>query len=324
MKKIVMIRRTGLGDFIAGTVPICNYLEKIHGKCEFHFFMKKHNSFLVKYFFPDAHVYHIPSGNKYIQTLKTALQNAHIKPDIGFSPMPDYPKLNSLFLRLIGAKERYGRVTNSMFTQYFNHPYHCKDTSDLYNMSVGLCSLKYYDQTLSKIPQDCYPKFIQSLIAKHSLPETTLPKIMVEVSNNRPTSQLCQEKTATILNVLAQKFNFSVLITAKEKDYDKALSLKSNLNPHTTIFTTPNFDEFLSYVNAADIVLCGDGGLGHIAGALSKKVVALYGKTSIAHWGIIGDEVLHLYDEQDVNNISNSQIINTLSSYLTAINNPIK
>lgn len=32
MEKVVLIRRTGLGDFIAGMVPICNYLQGVYGK----------------------------------------------------------------------------------------------------------------------------------------------------------------------------------------------------------------------------------------------------------------------------------------------------
>ena len=58
MKKIVMVRRTGLGDFIAGMVPVCNLLKKKYGNVEFHLFMSKRNTELVKYFFPeDVYIY---------------------------------------------------------------------------------------------------------------------------------------------------------------------------------------------------------------------------------------------------------------------------
>ena len=40
MKKVAIIRRNGLGDFIAGTVPLCNYLvEKYNGNVKFFFFV---------------------------------------------------------------------------------------------------------------------------------------------------------------------------------------------------------------------------------------------------------------------------------------------
>ena len=316
MKKVVMIRRTGLGDFIAGTVPICNYLEKIYRECELCFFMKKHNSFLVKYVFPNAHVYNIPECNKYIQTLITALKYRHLNTDIGFSPMPDYPKLNSLFLYLINAKERYGRTTKNIFTKYFNHPYDCPGTAKLYESSVGLCSLKYYDKNITEIPIECHPKFNQNMISNHPLSKADTIQIMVEVSNNRNSSQLCADKTAKILNTLYKQYKFSILITAKVPDVDKASALKAKLDMPTDIFTTPIFDEFLSYVNASDIVLCGDGGLGHIADALDKKIVSLYGITSIPHWGIISDKVIHLYDHENINNIEDSKILDALTVQL--------
>ncbi|MGE4588025.1 MAG: glycosyltransferase family 9 protein [Acidaminococcaceae bacterium] len=313
MKKIVMIRRTGLGDFLAGMVPICNYLQIAYGKCDFYFFMNYRNVELVRYFFPDAHVYCIPKGNKYLKTLKTALKYRYIQPDIGFSPMPDYPKLNNLFLYLIGAKERYGRVT-SIISKTVNHPYSCSE-DELYKTSVALCSLKFFDHSIEKIPDEVYPEFNQELIQPYKCQYTGKKHIMVEVSNNRETSQLSNQKTADILNSFSNNYPFSVLITAKESDLPKAVDLKSLLKVDTEIYTTPNIHNFISYVNAADIVLCGDGGLGHIAGALNKKIVALYGKTSVEHWRIIGHEVLHLYDKNHVNNISNQKITTSLTSF---------
>lgn len=314
MKKVVLIRRTGLGDFIAGMVPICNYLQGVYGKCDFYFFMNDRNAELVKYFFPDAHIYCIPQkGNKYIKTLKTALKYRSIKPDIGFSPMPDYPKLNNLFLYLIGAKERYGRVT-SVISKAVNHPYSCTE-DDLYKNSVALCSLKFFDHNIKKVPYEVYPNFNQSLIKPYTYLCPGKIHIMVEVSNNRATSQLSNCKTADVLNALADSTQFSVLITAKESDHSKAEDLKSLLKVNAEIYITPNIHDFISYVNAADIVLCGDGGLGHIAGALNKRVVALYGRTSVDHWGILGHNVRHLYNSTDVNNINNQSIIGALQSF---------
>lgn len=309
-----MIRRTGLGDFIAGMVPVCNYLQHIYDKCDFYFFMNDRNTELVKYFFPDAHVYCIPKGNKYFQTLKTALKYRYIRPDIGFSPMPDYPKLNNSFLFLIGAKERYGRVTN-ILSKTVNHPYYCSN-DELYQNSVALCSLKFLDHNIKKVSDGVYPEFNQALIKPYKCEYADKIHIMVEVSNNRATSQLSNQKTAEILNSISNNHPFSVLITAKESDYAKADELKFLLTMNAEIYTTPNIHDFISYVNAADIVLCGDGGLGHIAGALNKKTVALYGKTSVEHWGIIGHNIIHLFDKNNVNNIPDNKITEALISFI--------
>ena len=315
MKKIVLIRRNGLGDFIAGMIPLCNYLQKIYDKCEFFFFMSEANSALVKYFFPNAHVIVIPNGNKYIQTLTTALKFRHIKPDIGISAMPDYVKLNTLFLFAIGAKDNYGRITNKIFSKVINHPYICSDVNDLFKYHVGLASLKFFDCNINEISKDIYPKFNKKLITPYK-PESEAPYIMVEISNNRPTSQLSNNKIAEIFNYLYKQHSFSVLITAKHADREKADALKSILNMGAEVYITQNIHDFISFVNAADIVLCGDGGIGHMSGALDKKTVALYGQTSVVHWGILADQVTHLYDSEDVNNIPDKDIIDAVAAYL--------
>lgn len=315
MEKIVVIRRNGLGDFIAGTVPVCNFLQNKYGECEFHFFMSEINFELVKYFFPKAHVYCIPKGNKYIQTLKTAFKNRHIKASIGFSPMPDYPKLNSLFLYFIGAKDRYGRITNHPFSKLLNKPYYYNNMNVLQKIHVALYNFKFFDDEISTINEHFYPRFNKKMIKSYT-PQSKSLQIMVEVSNSSHTCQLSNIKTSDILNSLYKKYNFSILITAKEKDYSKAFDLKNQLNMQSEIFTTSCIHDFISFVNASDIVLCGDGGLGHIAGALNKKIVSLYGGTSIKQWGILTQDVTYLYDKQNINNISSAKILNVLEKYI--------
>ena len=62
----------------------------------------------------------------------------------------------------------------------------------------------------------------------------------------------------------------------------------------------PSIHRFIAFVNKADVVLCGDGGLGHIAGALDKKVVAVYGRTLVKRWAVLGERVIHIYDPEDI------------------------
>lgn len=316
MKKIVMVRRTGLGDFIAGMVPVCNLLKKKYGNVEFHLFMSKRNAELVKYFFPeDVYIYIWTSGNKYIQAINLGLKYRKINPDIGLSPIPDWPKLNNLFLFLIGAKERYARVNQKLLSRIFiNHPLKMDDDM-IHSYHVGLGSLKVYDSSINNIEQELLPRFNKSLIPDFNT-ELTGPFIMVEVSNNRITSQLSNEKMARILNDLINIKKFAVFITAKTEDKKKAENLKSMLNMESEIYINPDIHKFISFVNKADIVLAGDGGLGHIAGALNKKIVAVYGQTSIERWGILGGKVEHLYDPVDVNNIDDTIIKKALAGFL--------
>lgn len=312
MKKIVVMRRGGLGDFITGTVPLCNYLEEKYGECEFHFFMNSSNIGIAKYFFPKAKAHLIPKNNRLYNHIKYGLQYRYIKPDIGINTPPDFPRYNSMFLYAIGAKERYGRLGGSMVAKMLlNKPSNLYRYVDLSEDHDGLCALKIFDNSITKIEKRWYPKF-QIQLLREFLPKNKGPYIMVELSNNRPWCLLRTEKTAAILNEFAQKHSFSVLITALKKDAYKAESLQKHLDIPNELFVSESLDSFLDFVNAADLVLCGDGGLAHIAASMNKKLVALFGRTPVYHWGPLGERLIILYHPDDVNEIDNDDILQSM------------
>ena len=182
-------------------------------------------------------------------------------------------------------------------------------------MHVGLVSLKVFDNNIKSLETKYMPKINKNIVETYS---TSLkgPFIMVEVLNNRITSQLTNDKMAEILNALFGYKSFSVLITSKVDDMEKAKKLKNLLFMPSEIFVNPSIHRFIAFVNKADVVLCGDGGLGHIAGALDKKVVAVYGRTLVKRWAVLGESVIHIYDPEDVNNIDNKKIITALAKCL--------
>ena len=71
----------------------------------------------------------------------------------------------------------------------------------------------------------------------------------------------------------------------------------------SVIALSPTLDDLLSLINQTDVFLLGDGGMAHIAGALDKSGVAVYGETSVKRWAVLSDKVTHFYDKEDVNNI---------------------
>ncbi|MCQ2361422.1 MAG: hypothetical protein MJ048_00090 [Acidaminococcaceae bacterium] len=310
--KIAIIRKNGIGDFIAGCVPLCNYLIQQYGKIEFHFFMSERNASVVKYFFPDAKVHIFKQGNKYLSHWKMAKQWRHLDFDIGISPAPNSPKLNNLFLYWLGAKKRYGNIEGWISQKCLNTVSFCEDPFK----HVGLASLQLLEQEMQTIPAELYPQIDKNRIKIVPLQNYSCPYIMVEVSNARPSSQLTNDKLAILLNDLAKTKKFSILITAMKKDEDKAKELQTKLLVQSETHITPTFDEYVSYVNKADIVLCGDGGLGHLSGALGKKIVACYAETSLTIWSILSESVTHFYDSDNVNNISNNKIIQALEDCL--------
>ena len=307
-----------LGDFIAGTVPVCNYILAHYQDVQFYFFMDEYNASIVKYFFPDnSIIVKIRKGNPYFNLIKLAIKYRSLNFDVGISPVPCRPRLNNLFLFILNCSQRFGPTNKKLISKLtLNHKY-----IDNPSIHVGLSSLRMVVGNSISLSNKLYPLMRQDIIKPYKLgPETSQAKlkILVEVSNNRASSQLDLAKIAIILNTLLTSYRFVVLISAKINDADKAYQLSMLLNTTSEIGMTTNFDDFISYVHMANIALVGDGGLAHILGALNKKVVALYGKTSVYRWSILSDAntTRHLYDSININNISNEDIINELKIVL--------
>lgn len=316
MKKIVILRRGGLGDFIVGTVPLCHYLEERYGECEFHFFMNASNIGIAKYYYPEAKTYLIPKGNRLVNHIKYGLKYRFLRPDIGAITYPDFPRFNSLFMFAIGAKERYGRIGKSLIARLLlTHATDLYPEVDLAEDHVGLCAIRTFDPSITNLEKKYYPHFRMDLLKMYNAQNEGI-HIMVELSNNRPWCQLSVEKTAEILNVFAEQHDFTVFITAKTTDSDKAKNLKARLKMPAEFYLSPSLDDFLSFVGSADMVVCGDGGLAHVATTMNKYVVALFAKTPAYHWGPLGGDRLHvILEKEHVDKIENEIILKAMDRY---------
>ena len=60
---------------------------------------------------------------------------------------------------------------------------------------------------------------------------------------------------------------------------------------HLEVEKPINISCLVDYLNSADLVIAVDSGIAHIAGALGKKVIGLYGPTSPDRWGALGTNV---------------------------------
>ncbi len=302
--KYAIVRRNGIGDFISATVPVCNYIKDKFPDSELHLFLSDLNFSLAKYFFPNEATYVIHSGNKYLEAIKTAVRYRYISPDIGISLAPSYNKLNGIFLKLLGANSIFGiKGKESIVDVVFAKLANIEEEKH-----VALQNIKILDANISEIPQKYYPRIDKSLIKKCSVVLPSSRKIIIELSNHRATSQLTNEKLASILNSVGKHQEFSVIISLMDKDKSRALELQKALHMPSTIAITPTLDDFVSLVNQAEGFLLGDGGAAHIAGALRKPGVALYGGTSVCRWGVLSNKVEHLFDKKDVNNIDSGLI----------------
>lgn len=233
-----------------------------------------------------------------------------MRPDVGIAPVPAYNKLNALFLRTLGCGEVYGVNTGEGIEKLL--------LTHISNVNrenhVALQTIQALNSDIRSIDPSWYPVMNQERIKLYQFGQKGKARLIVEVSNHRPTSQLANEKLANILNDLSKRIDFTVVITLRPGYEETAKKLSGQLQMPNEICLTPSLDDFISLVNGCDVFLFGDGGAAHIAGALGKRGVALYGITSVEKWKVLSDKVIHIYHERDVNEIQDQKIKQSLSS----------
>lgn len=104
------------------------------------------------------------------------------------------------------------------------------------------------------------------------------------------------EEYAQILKEVKNKFNskLNIIITCHINDEERANNLKTLIN-EDNIYIFANGASILntaSIINSADVYLGASTGPTHIAGALNKKIVAIYPNKKTQHptrWGVLGN-----------------------------------
>lgn len=307
--KYLIVRRNGLGDFISATIPLCEYIRKVDSEAEIFVFLSKRNQDASKYF-PGFRYFVIPDGNKYLVAVNTGIRSRTENFDVGVATVPGSLNVDGVFLYAAGARERVGHSGEGwgscLFTKLKKFEYHDH---------VALQNIRLIDESLEKIPEFCYPMFNKDYIKEINV-SLDDKGLLVELSNNRMTSQLSLDNLAYILNEVYKVIPFELIVTLKKEDYVKGVLLKKRVNMKAQVVVTPTFDDFVALVNKVDYFLLGDGGASHIAGALGKAGVALYGGVSVGRWGVLSKRVSHLYHDKDVNFINVKSIVDEILSVM--------
>ena len=137
--------------------------------------------------------------------------------------------------------------------------------------------------------------------------------LLISVTNNRVGSLLDEEKYARILNRLYEKKPFHVVVNGELKDREKSQKLWKRLKMPARLIVTEHLSEFLGLLASVDGVFVGDGGIMHLAAALGKNQVVLFGGTEVWEWGPLSEKTVCLQHEHNVNCIPEDQILKALN-----------
>ncbi len=100
-------------------------------------------------------------------------------------------------------------------------------------------------------------------------------------------------------------------------DDEKAEVIANSIKTGIIACKTTQLIELIAALSLADIVVCSDGGAMHIAAALDKPIVTIWGSTNPAIWRPWGVKHMILQDEsRKVENISTEAVLNAVENFL--------
>lgn len=300
-KQIGIIRRNGLGDLLC-VMPLVSLCKERFPGCKVTLFVDERGAPLVPYLDIDEAVVIASSSNKYASLLKTVWSQRRRKFDLLISARPTPMKLLNLFLYALNGKETIAYTDESWHSKLVSNrrPY---DPEERHQM---VKSLRLLDPSIESVPQSLRPR----LNVKPGF-KFDRPTILVSVTNNRLGSTLDADKTQRLLNGL-QKFH--VVINCEPRDVQQADLLAAGLHVPAQVIPTASFDDFMALIASVDALFIGDGGIMHLAAALDKPQVVLFGGTKIWEWAPVSDKAICLSDPHNVNFIPEEKIKQALES----------
>lgn len=109
-------------------------------------------------------------------------------------------------------------------------------------------------------------------------------KVLLVTQSSTYVKNWTVEAFQEVINFLNRNgFECFILGTEKEKDFNEQFKNVKNLCGEL------KFSEITAFISQMDLVFGIDSGFCHIASAFNKKVVALFGSTSIAQWKLRGE-----------------------------------
>jgi len=308
-KKFAIFVRSAYGDLIM-TIPLIKVIKAINPNCFIKIFAESKNSEIIP-FIPHVDEYEIiPSkGNKYLSFIKYGFKNRAAKFDYCFSAKTGTGSANGFFPFCLGAKNRVSYVPLKLrWTDYlinrkilFNEKMHYESQ----HYALGVLGLLIERPTMSHLHN-----FKPTLNIKSKLGGSY--KILTSVSNNRSSCQLKNSTLAKILNSLAEKYKFEIIVSYIEKDKELALDLKKRLRPKVSLKSTPKIKQLLELISSVNLLFIGEGGIMHMAAAMEKPQLVLFGITSEVTWGPLSNSSTVIKDEKDVNSIPSDVIVSKL------------
>ncbi len=319
-RSIAIIRRNGLGDLLCA-MPVLEYCRRQSPEAKITLIVEHRNAPLLPFLRGFDRSVVLPRGNKYLSALAVGALHWWPRVDIAIATKPTPTRLMSFALWALRARHRVAAVNDKWYCRFINHPVPL-DLIPEGKIHQALAALRMLDPNLHEIPKELWPKLtldapfqagpVSSMRDLLAFGDLSLPLLFVSLTNNRAASSLGVEGHTEILNRLATKTDFRVVISCEPRDLPKAQDLLPRLKCAAKIIASRNVNELIAILSLVDNVLVGDGGIMHLAAALDKPQTVLFGHDIVTQWHPLSDKATCLVSTAHVLDIPKEVIVDSV------------
>ena len=339
MKKILFIRRDNIGDLVCTTPAIRAAREK-YPDAKIGVLVNTYNASIlennpdINEFYVYEKAKHVPEKNKlsvWWSNLKVLLGIRRERYDIAIG-CGSYSKRLARYTLHTGAKERIGYLQKesgnpgSYTFPLYEEADNIHEVERTFNLLAPL-GIKGTPPALRLRPSDVETERIRKLIQKEG-PGKEGPLVAFHISSRRPENRWPADRFIRLGERIANNLHADILLLwspGSERnpyhpgDDEKAGIIMSSLKPGPFSLTTTRLTELIAALSIADLVVCCDGGAMHIAAALGKPIVTIWGSTNPGRWKPWGAEHILLQTEnKKAEDISVDTVLGAIEKILPA------
>lgn len=127
--------------------------------------------------------------------------------------------------------------------------------------------------------------------------------IVFNISNNKTENTWHAERFKETSDMLAKQYKATFIVTSAPPDKYKAVKLVKEINANAVYFETPDVMDFAAIAEAADLLICGEGGAMHVGSSVGTPTISLWGKNRTAKWTPLGEKQFMIKRGEHVDSI---------------------
>jgi|GEM_PF-65059 len=334
--KILFIRRDNIGDLVC-TTPSIHAVREKYPDAKIGILVNTYNAAAVSNNPDIGEVYiyekakHAPDKSKFsvwLNNLKVLLKIRREKYDIAIGCGAYFPRL-ARYTFFTGAKNRIGYIKKDMKNSgFYNRPLYEPETAiheveKTFNLLSPL-GINGKPSGLRIFPDAKELNKVKDFLRSSGFQEEK-PVIAFHISSRRPENRWPIERFAELAKLISANYGANILLLwspGSERnvyhpgDDEKAEVIKHSIKPEPAAYKTTNLNELIAALSVSSLVVCCDGGAMHIAAALEKPIVAIWGSTNPGNWAPWGTEHIILKKNRNASDITVEEAFATVGKFL--------